>query len=699
MKYVLFALVTIAALLPTANATSQSALPIAQPKIVGGELATQGDWPWMSALVFTYDEVTTSLEVASTSYDSTPFSNAPAGQASASMVDCGIGDNQCDQASGKICLIARGDVDFSVKVDNCQAGGGIGAIIFNNVAGDISGTLGENFSGTIPVIAISQNDGGILLNKLDEIATINVPAQQSLVQSASCGASFIGEKWVITASHCVDDANIEFLKVNIGEYDLSDGASNAKAIKQIFMHPEYNKGADFNNDIAIIELVETIDHPSITLLDFDTSRTAALNNDPATVIGWGNINAYGPDEVSPPNSQPDQLRQVELSLLSNEQCQDKLAQSYGDLDNTTYLPSQMGITDSMICAESLTGEKGSCQGDSGGPLVVNTNQGWQQIGVVSYGAGCADAAFPDVYARVGKFTSWINSITKGIAIESSYDFTITPQNAAQTQQLNITNNSEFTANLTFTLTNNNISNSFSLVTDSCTNLAAKQSCQITVNFDAKVAGMHDAVISINSNDTNIPTSQAFISAQAISTNSAIDTQLSSGSSELLWFSGGDKPWLPDTAEADSTEATIVSGNIGDDQQSSVMLTFTGAGSLSFDWSVSSEENTDDPSAPYDALYLIIDGEQVDFISGVVGFDNITKEFTEGDHQVVWLYQKDGAVSAEEDAGYLKNVVFTPKITNPTPTVPVTEVSSKSSGGSSTYFLLAMLGLIGIIRRR
>jgi len=697
MKYISFAFITIATLLSTANATSNSAVPIAQPKIVGGELATQGDWPWMSALVFTYDEVTTSLEVSSTSYNSAPFSNGPAGQASASMVDCGIGDNQCNSATDKICLIARGDIDFSVKAENCQAGGGIGAIIFNNVAGDISGTLGENFSGTIPVIAISQADGATLLNKLDDIATINVAAQQNLAQSASCGASFIGEKWVITASHCVDDANLQFLKVNIGEYDLSDGANNAKAIKHIYMHPEYNKGADFNNDIALIELVETIDHPAITLLDLDTSRQLAIANDPATVIGWGNINAYGPNEESPPNSQPDQLRQVELSLLSNEQCKDKLVQAYGNLHNTTYLADQVGITESMICAKYSAGGKGSCQGDSGGPLVVYDN-GWKQIGIVSYGVGCADAAFPDVYARIGKFTSWINSITKGIAINSSYDFAITPQHTAQTKQLNVTNNSDLTANLTFAITGNNGSNVFSLVTDECASLAAKQSCQITVNFDATVTGIHEAVITINSNDVNIPASQAVINAQAIAANSAINTQLSNGSSALLWFSGGDKSWL-----VDYTEAAIISGDIGDNQQSSVMLTFTGAGSLSFDWSVSSEENTDDPESPYDALYLIIDGKQVDFISGKVAYTKVTiDDLAEEEHQVTWLYQKDGATSAEDDKGYLRNVIFTPKATStttPPSTTPPVETTSKSSGGSSTYFLLIILSLIAIIRRR
>jgi len=694
MKYILFAFISIATLLSTASATSQSALPIAQPKIVGGEIASQGDWPWMSALVFTYDEVMTSLEVAGTSYNSSPFENS-SGQVSATMVDCGIGDNQCSLATDKICLIARGEINFSEKVMNCQAGGGIGAIIYNNVAGDINGTLGEDFSSTIPVIAISQDDGATLLTKLDDIATITVADQQSLAQSASCGATFIGEKWLITASHCVEDANIEFLKVNVGEYDLSNGADNAKAIKQIYMHPEYNEGEAFNNDIALIELYETIDHPAVTLLDFDSSRELALANSPATVIGWGNRTAYASEDELPTNTQPDTLHQVELSLLSNEQCKDKLAQGYSDLFDANYSPEQVGISDSMICAEYTGGGKGSCQGDSGGPLVVKTNQGWQQIGIVSYGVGCADAAFPDVYARVGKFTSWIHSITQGVAIEPSYDFAITPQFSAQSKQLNITNNSDLSANLTFTLTGTNLSSSgFNLVTENCTNLAAKQSCQLQVNFDATAIGEYQATININSNDINIPTSQAFINAQAIAANSAINTQLSNGSTEFSWFSGGAQDWL-----LDNTEAAIISGSIGDGQQSSVMLTFSGAGSLSFDWAVSSEENTDTPDKPYDALFLIVDGEQVDFISGEVAYTRkAITDLAEGEHQITWLYKKDSFTSDGEDRGYLKNVVFNSKTSSSAPS-PSNQTTKKSSSGSLSYFSLWLLVLIAVRRYR
>ncbi|MFQ3312233.1 MAG: secreted trypsin-like serine protease [Colwellia sp.] len=707
MKHLLFAILVISIILSSAHATNQSSLLLTKAKIVGGELAVQGDWPWMSALVFTQNAVSTSLRVAGTQYVSEPFSNSSPGQASATMVDCGIGDALCTLAENKICLIARGEIDFSVKVDNCQASGGIGAIIFNNTAGVISGTLGEYFSGTIPVVAISQDDGATLLTQLDSIATINISEQVALTQIASCGASFIGDKWVITAAHCVEDANIEYLKVNVGEYDLGNGAGNAKAIKHIYIHPEYNEGSAFNNDIAVIELVETVDNPAVTLLNYDTSKQLAMANSSVTVIGWGNRTAYGPEDEVLTGSQPDKLRQVELSLLSNEQCKTKLAQAYTDLEGINYLPSQVDITDSKICAEFLGGGKGSCQGDSGGPLLVNTNQGWQQIGIVSYGVGCADAAFPDVYARVGKFTGWINSITQGIAIEPNHDFAITPQNTAQTKKLSVTNNSAMTASLNFILVADKVgSTSFSLNTDDCSTLAAKQSCQIQVDFDAKNVGQHNMEIVIDSGDINIPTSSSFIRAEAIAESSSINTQLSNGSAKLLWFSGGQQPWLIDKAEA-----AIISGDIEDDQQSAVLLTFTGAGSLSFDWSVSSEENIDNPDEPFDALYLFVDGEQINFISGDVAYTKVTiDDLAAGDHQVTWLYKKDGGASEGKDEGYLKDVIFTPiaiptaptpapsPTPVPTPTPAPTQTSSNSSGGS-VYFILFILTLLTLNRRR
>ena len=53
----------------------------------------------------------------------------------------------------------------------------------------------------------------------------------------------------------------------------------------------------------------------------------------------------------------------------------------------------------------------SIQGDSGGPLFY-CNPKCEQLGIVSFGIGCAEAKYPGVYTRVSKYINWIDKIVR-----------------------------------------------------------------------------------------------------------------------------------------------------------------------------------------------------------------------------------------------------------------------------------------------
>ena len=68
----------------------------------------------------------------------------------------------------------------------------------------------------------------------------------------------------------------------------------------------------------------------------------------------------------------------------------------------------------MICAGDVTnGGIDSCQGDSGGPIFLYKNSKYIQVGVVSWGVGCADVGYPGVYADVASVYSWIMGFISG----------------------------------------------------------------------------------------------------------------------------------------------------------------------------------------------------------------------------------------------------------------------------------------------
>ena len=135
------------------------------------------------------------------------------------------------------------------------------------------------------------------------------------------------------------------------------------------------------------------------------------NSSQLTVIGWGDITASDSDfEMS------NELMEVDINLITNEECE----RSSGTIDGIEMNYHGM-ITESMMCTMDF-GED-SCQGDSGGPLVFKSGQGADvQVGVVSWGYGCAHEDFPGVYSRVSSAYDWIRELTCRRSVSPPADF-------------------------------------------------------------------------------------------------------------------------------------------------------------------------------------------------------------------------------------------------------------------------------------
>lgn len=202
--------------------------------------------------------------------------------------------------------------------------------------------------------------------------------------SMGCGGALYSPTIVLTAAHCVGSTGTNTsITATLGVVDLNSTSRITRKSNYVYRAPGYNGSG---KDWALIRLAS----PVTGLATLPLATTTAYDSGTFTIAGWGATRENG--------GQQRYLLKATVPFVSDATC------------NSASMYDGEVIPTDEICAGYTSGGVDTCQGDSGGPMFRRDSaNAWIQVGIVSWGDGCARPNKPGVYTQVSYFAAAIKS--------------------------------------------------------------------------------------------------------------------------------------------------------------------------------------------------------------------------------------------------------------------------------------------------